>query len=92
MLTQGEDMSRVFNSEEKSRLTKLIDEGIQVKQEISDLNAGLKDTVKALSEELDIKPAMLNKAISVAFKAGLHEEQAKLEELETILATVGKTQ
>jgi hypothetical protein len=28
----------------------------------------------------------------VAFKAGLHEEQAKLEELETILATVGKTQ
>ena len=38
------------------------------------------------------KPAMLNKAISVAFKAGLHEEQAKLEELETILATVGKTQ
>ena len=69
-----------------------IEEGIQVKQEITDLNAGLKDTVKALSEELDIKPAMLNKAIGVAFKAGLHEEQAKLEELETILATVGKTQ
>jgi hypothetical protein len=52
----------------------------------------LKDTVKALSEELEIKPSMLNKAISVAFKAGLTEEQAKLEELETILATVGKTQ
>jgi|TARA_B100000085_G_C18394711_1_gene451921 transposase-like protein len=85
-------MSRVFNPEEKAKLTKLIDEGIQVKQEITDLNAGLKDTVKALSEELEIKPAMLNKAISVAFKAGLHEEQAKLEELETILATVGKTQ
>jgi cell division protein FtsB len=45
-------MSRVFNSEEKAKLTKLIDEGIQVKQEITDLNAGLKDTVKALSEEL----------------------------------------
>ena len=92
VITQGEDMSRVFNPDEKAKLTKLIDEGIQVKQEITDLNAGLKDTVKALSEELEIKPAMLNKAISVAFKAGLHEEQAKLEELETILATVGKTQ
>ena len=65
---------------------------MQVKQEVSDLNAGLRETVKALSEELEIKPAMLNKAISVAFRAGLHDEQAKLEELETILATVGKTQ
>ena len=64
---------------------------MQVKQEVSDLNAGLRETVKALSEELEIKPAMLNKAISVAFKAGLHDEQTKLEELETILATVGKT-
>ncbi len=65
---------------------------MQVKQEVSDLNAGLKETIKAISEELDIKPAMLSKAINVAFKAGLHDEQAKLEELETILATVGKTQ
>ena len=89
---KGEHMSRIFNPEETSKLKKLIDEGMQVKQEVSDLNAGLKETIKAISEELDIKPAMLGKAINVAFKAGLHDEQAKLEELETILATVGKTQ
>ena len=85
-------MSRIFNAEETAKLKKLIDEGMQVKQEVSDLNAGLKDTVKAISEELEIKPSMLSKAITVAFKAGLHDEQSKLEELETILATVGKTQ
>ncbi len=83
---------RMFDADSTAKLKRLIEEGMQVKQEVSDLNAGLRETVKALSEELEIKPAMLNKAISVAFKAGLHDEQAKLEELETILATVGKTQ
>ncbi|MAH07533.1 hypothetical protein CMI38_04765 [Candidatus Pacearchaeota archaeon] len=84
--------ARMFDADSTAKLKRLIEEGMQVKQEVSDLNAGLRETVKALSEELEIKPAMLNKAISVAFKAGLHDEQAKLEELETILATVGKTQ
>ena len=83
---------RNFNDAEKQKLIQIISQGSQVLGEVEDLKGGLKDTVKALSEELDIKPAMLNKAIGVAFKAGLHEEQAKLEELETILATVGKTQ
>jgi len=84
--------AKIFDADSTAKLKRLIEEGMQVKQEVSDLNAGLRETVKALSEELEIKPAMLNKAISVAFKAGLHDEQAKLEELETILATVGKTQ
>ena len=83
--------AKIFDADSTAKLKRLIEEGMQVKQEVSDLNAGLRETVKALSEELEIKPAMLNKAISVAFKAGLHDEQAKLEELETILATVGKT-
>ena len=84
--------AKIFDADSTAKLKRLIEEGMQVKQEVSDLSAGLRETVKALSEELEIKPAMLNKAISVAFKAGLHDEQAKLEELETILATVGKTQ
>jgi len=83
--------AKIFDADSTAKLKRLIEEGMQVKQEVSDLNAGLRETVKALSEELEIKPAMLNKAISVAFRAGLHDEQTKLEELETILATVGKT-
>ena len=83
--------AKIFDADSTAKLKRLKEEGMQVKQEVSDLNAGLRETVKALSEELEIKPAMLNKAISVAFRAGLHDEQTKLEELETILATVGKT-
>ena len=43
---------RVFSSEEKAKLTQLINEGLTVMQEVDDLNGGLKDTVKAIAEEV----------------------------------------
>ena len=35
-------------------------------QEVDDLNGGLKDTVKAIAEEMQIKPTVLSKAIRTA--------------------------
>ena len=83
--------NRSFNGEEKGRLKRLIDEGCQVEYEIQTLKEGLRDTVKAIAEEMDLKPSTLNKAIKVAHKASLGEERDKFDELETILETVGKT-
>ena len=40
---------------------------------------------------MDIKPAVLNKAITVAHKAKLAETRADFEDMETILETVGRT-
>lgn len=83
--------NRTFNQEEKARLKKLIDEGMQVSYEIDTLKEGLRDTVKAIAEEMELKPAVLNKAIRVAHKASFQEEFDKFDELETILETVGRT-
>ena len=83
--------SRMFSSEQKAKLTQLINEGMTVMQEVEDLNAGLNDTVKAVAEEMEIKPAILKKAIKIAFKSKLGDENADNEELNTILQTVGKT-
>ena len=47
---------RTYGAEEKAKLERLVREGVTVLQEVEDLNAGLKDTVKAVAEELDIKP------------------------------------
>jgi len=47
--------------------------------------------VKAIAEELEIKPAVLKKAIRMAHKASFGQEQQDHELLETILTTVGKT-
>ena len=83
--------SRMFSSEQKAKLTQLVNEGIQVLQEVEDLNAGLADTVKAVAEELEIKPGVLKKAIKLAHKSEFGREQQDHELLETILTTVGKT-
>jgi hypothetical protein len=55
------------------------------------LNGGLTDTIKAIGEELNIKPAVLKKAIKIAHKAEFHKSQKEQELLETILETAGKT-
>jgi transposase-like protein len=83
--------SRMFSSEQKAKLTQLVNEGIQVMQEVEDLNAGLADTVKAVAEELEIKPSILKKAIKIAQKSKFGETNADHEELTDILETVGRT-
>jgi transposase-like protein len=83
--------SRTFNNEAKIKLTQLINEGMAVMQEVETLNEGLTDTVKAIAEELEIKPSILKKAIRTAYKSRLGETNKENEELNTILETVGKT-
>ena len=39
-----------------------------------------------MAEELEIKPALLTKAISVAFRESLDAEKQDIEELEELLA------
>ena len=80
-----------FNGDQKIKLTQIINEGMQVMHEIDTLQGGLTDTVKAIAEELEIKPAVLKKAIRMAHKASFGQEQQDHELLETILTTVGKT-
>ena len=70
-------------SEEKAKLKQLVDEGCSVLQEVDDLKGGLRDTVKAIAEELDIKPSVLNKAISLAHKANLQGAKQDFEDVET---------
>ena len=83
--------NKVFNQEEIARLKKLVQEGDQVLHEVDALNKGLRETVKAISEEMELKPGILMKAIKVAHKAKFTDERDNFDELETILEVVGKT-
>jgi len=83
--------SRIFSGAEQSKLTQVINEGMQVMMVIETLTGGLNDTVKAIAEEMDIKPNVLKKAIRLAHKAEFGREQQDHELLETILTSVGKT-
>ena len=81
----------MFSGEQKAKLTQIVNEGMRTMLEIEDLNAGLNDTIKAVAEELEIKPGILKKAIRIAHKSSLGETNRDHEDLNTILETVGKT-
>ncbi len=83
--------AKTFNGDQKIKLTQIINEGMQVMHEIETLQGGLTDTIKAVAEELEVKPAILKKAIRIAHKASLTQANQEHEDLNTILETVGKT-
>lgn len=79
-----------IKSEDIIRLKQLFQEGCQVLQEVEDLKGGLNETIKAIAEELEIKPGQLAKAIRLAHKQSFGEERDKLDEIEDLLDIVGK--
>ena len=81
---------RNFNDAEKQKIIQLIREGSQVLGEVDDLKGGLRDTVKAVAEELELKPALINKAISVAHRGNYQNIADEMDTLESILNTAGK--
>jgi transposase-like protein len=83
-------MTRNFSEAEKSKLKELVTEGIQVLQETDTLKEALGDTVKAIAEELDMKPAILNRVIRTAYKADLEEKREAMSDIEDILVAVGR--
>lgn len=83
--------NKIFDEEEKARLKKIITEGDTVLQEVEALNTGLRETVKAVAEEIEIKPSLLMKAIKIAHKAKYTDECYDFDVLQTILETTGHT-
>ncbi len=83
-------MSNMLSDANLARLKQLVADGAQVLQECEDLKVGLSETVKAVAEELDIKPAQLNKVIKIAHKANLNQVRDDFEEVESLLSQLGK--
>lgn len=84
-----------LSDNDKARLQELISQGVQVMQDIKVMKEGLNDTISSVSEELDIKKNVLNKAIRVAFKMSenrdeLADGREELDEVEEILLATGK--
>jgi hypothetical protein len=78
-----------LSPENVARLKQLIADGVQVLQECEDLKAGLSDTVKAIAEELEVKPAQLNTLIKVCQKGTMNDQREAMEELEELYKAGG---
>ena len=79
-----------FNDSEKQKLIQIITQGSQVLGEVDDLKTGLRDTVKSIAEELELKPALINKAISIAHKGNYQNISDDMDTLDSILTAAGK--
>jgi hypothetical protein len=82
--------TRSFSESEITKLKQIIQEGIQVTAELETLRGGLSDTVKAISEELDLKPAVINKAIKIAYKNEFAKVKDGFNDVEEVLHAVGR--
>jgi len=80
---------RMFSGDEKAKIKKLFAEGMQVMSEVNALNEGLSETIKAIAEELDMKPGVLKKALRIAFKNAFEKEQTAFTEVEEVLEVAG---
>ena len=83
-------MTKTYSQTEIDKLKQIVTAGIQVNSEDEALKVALKDTVKAIADEMDIKPAVLNKAIRTAYAADLEEKREALSDVEDILVAVGR--
>ena len=81
---------RNFNEDEKQKLIQIISQGSQVLGEVDDLRSGLRDTVKSIAEELELKPGLINKAISIAHKGNYQNISDDMDTLDSILNAAGK--
>jgi transposase-like protein len=84
-----------FGPADKAKITHLINSGIDVMREIATLKEGLKDTVTAVADELDLEKKTLNRAIRLAYKKSqnnqnpIEDAQEELDTVEQLLAAAG---
>lgn len=78
-----------LSPENVARLKQVIADGVQVLQECEDLKEGLNDTVKAIAEELEVKPAILNKLIKICQKGTMNDKREDTETLEELYKAAG---
>ena len=78
-------MAKIYGAEEKAKLERLIQEGSNVLREVEDLQVGLRETVKAIAEELQVKPSVITRAIKIAHKGDWRAHEEEWEEIEAIL-------
>lgn len=83
-----------LTTDEIAKIKTTIASGEQVLQEIDDLKESMAEYVKGLSEELEIKPKAINKAIRLAHKQNkenaIQEAQEEMSDVEILLHAAGK--
>jgi len=82
-------MGKSFGTPEQAKIKQIVAEGVTVMQEIQNLTEGLNETIKAVAEELEVKPSVIRKAIRIALKDQWDSVWREFDDLETIVDISG---
>ena len=81
---------RNLTVEEKAMLVHVIEQGVNTLQEIAEMRESMKEDVAALADNLDVKPAIVNRAIRVAYKRNMSEMKTAISDVEDLLDAAGR--
>jgi predicted regulator of amino acid metabolism with ACT domain len=79
-----------LTADNKIKVRDLIEKGLNIAEEISDLRGGLNDLIKKVAEDIGCEPKVLKDALRVAKKGNLNEVQENVENLEEVLRIAGR--
>jgi len=78
-----------ISNENVARLKQLVKDGVSIMQECEDLKQGLSETVKAVAEEMEVKPALINRLIKDVQKNKMNDRRDDHEILEELYKIAG---
>ena len=78
-----------LSPESVARLKQLVKDGVSILQECEDLKGGLNDTIKSVAEELEVKPAIINRLIKDVQKNKMNDRRDDHEVLEELYKAAG---
>lgn len=78
-----------LSPESIARLKQLVQDGVSVLQECEDLKSGLSDTIKSVADELEVKPAIVQRLIRDIQKNKTMDRREDYETLEELYKAAG---
>lgn len=82
-------MSKSFGAPEQAKIKQIVSEGMTVMSEIQALTEGLNETIKAVAEELGVKPSVIKKAIKISQKDQWDTVYREFDDLESLVDIAG---
>lgn len=79
-----------LSPEQLRKLDSVVNDGIATKERIKMERDALNESIKALAEELGVKPKAIRKVITIASKMNFDEEQEEFDTIAHILQQTGR--
>ena len=76
-----EILNKIIDPVAKQKIADAVAEAVQIRNQIEDGKASIKEIAEALKEDYEIKPAEFTKVVETIFRNNLEDQKQKLDAL-----------